>query len=75
METGIKVFNYIKSKGISQTFISEKSGIPVSKLNLSLHGKRRLTFSEYEKICWALGVSVDTFLEPRPPVSCPTDGN
>ena len=36
-------------------------------LNLALSGKRRLTFEEYEHICWALGVGVETFLEARPP--------
>lgn len=69
METGLKVRAYIRSKGISQVFLSEKSGIPISKLNLALNGKRRLTFSEYETICWVLGVNVDAFLEPKPPAS------
>lgn len=69
MQTGEKVKKYLESKGISQVFLSEKSGIPVPKLNLALNGKRKLTFSEYESICWALEVGVDTFLEPRPPVN------
>ena len=37
------------------------------KRQVALSGKRRLTFEEYEHICWALGVGVETFLEARPP--------
>ena len=68
MDVGMKIKTYLDSKGISQTFVSTKSGIPVVKLNLVLNGKRRLTLSEYETICWAIGVGVDTFLEAKPPV-------
>ena len=66
METGIKIKNYLEERGISQVFLSAKSRIPSPKLNLALNGKRKLTFDEYESICWALGVGVDTFLEPKP---------
>lgn len=66
METGMKIKSYLDERGISQVFLSEKSNIPAPKLNLALNGKRKLTFDEYEAICWALGVGVDTFLEPKP---------
>lgn len=68
MDTGIKIKRYIESKGISQAFLVSKCGIAAAKLNLALNGKRKLTFAEYENICWALGVGVDTFLEPKPPI-------
>lgn len=68
MEPGLKIMCYLKEHGISQIFLSEKSKIPAPKLNLALNGKRKLTFSEYETICWALGVEIGTFLEPRPPM-------
>lgn len=67
MSTGRKIKDYIDSKGISQSFVSKKSGIPLPKLNLSLNDNRRLTFDEYETICWVLGVGVEKFLEPKPP--------
>lgn len=67
MEPGLKIMQYLKDHGISQIFLSEKSHIPAPKLNLALNGKRKLTFAEYETICWALGVDVGTFLEPKPP--------
>ena len=66
METGMKIKAYLDERGISQIFLSAKSNIPAPKLNLALNGKRKLTFAEYESICWALGVGVDTFLEPKP---------
>lgn len=67
MNVGKRIFEYLKQNGISQTHISKESGIPLPKLNLALNGKRRLTFEEYEEICWVLGVSVDQFLSPRKP--------
>lgn len=67
MNTGIKIKAYLNSKGISQTFLSNKSGIQATKLNLALNGKRKLTLDEYETICWALEVDVGTFLEASPP--------
>lgn len=68
MDVGTKIKNYLAENGISQAFVSSKSGIPPAKLNLALNSKRKLSLSEYESICWVLGVGVDTFMEPRPPV-------
>lgn len=68
MDVGIKIKNYLEKRGISQAFVSSKSGIPPAKLNLSLNGKRKLSLSEYETICWVLEVAVDTFLEAKAPV-------
>ena len=67
MEVGVKIRHYMEKNGITQVHICRKTGITPSKLNLALTGKRRLTFEEYETICWALGVGVETFLEARPP--------
>ena len=67
MDVGMKIKRYLESKGVSQVFLSTKSGIPPAKLSLALCGKRRLSLTEYESICWALGVGVDTFIEPKPP--------
>lgn len=65
MEVGEKIKQYLLDNGISQAFISRKTGINAVKLNLSLNGERRLTFDEYEKICGALKVNTDKFLKPR----------
>ncbi|MBP3411934.1 MAG: helix-turn-helix transcriptional regulator [Oscillospiraceae bacterium] len=69
METGMKIKGYLDSKGISQAFLSSKCRIKPAALSLALNGKRKLTFTEYENICWALGLGVDAFLEPKPPTN------
>lgn len=67
MDVGIRIRDYLTSQGIKQTWLSENTGIPLPKLNLSLNGKRRITIEEYQIICFALKVDVGTFLEARPP--------
>lgn len=67
MGVGEKIKCYMDVHGISQAHLSRKTNIPAPKLNLALSGKRRLTFTEYEMICWALGVGVSEFLEAKPP--------
>lgn len=67
MEVGLKIKAYLEENGISQTYLSKKTGIGLPKLNLALNGNRRLTFPEYEMICWALSVNTDKFLRPRMP--------
>ncbi len=67
MEVGEKIKRYIEENGITQTYISKKTGIAKPKLNLALNGNRRFTFAEYEMICWVLDVNTDKFLQPRMP--------
>lgn len=67
MDVGAKIKRYIDKQGISQIELCQRTNIPPAKMNLSLNGKRRLTFSEYQNICWALGVGVEEFLSPMPP--------
>lgn len=55
----------IKEKGIKQTFIAEKSGVPgftTQKLSLSLTGRRNLQAYEFIAICRVIGVN---------PLECP----
>lgn len=65
MEVGLRIKNYLNEKGIKQQFVSDKTGIARAKLNLSLNGKRKLEFAEYELICGALSVNTDKFLTPK----------
>lgn len=53
---------YLNEKGISQTWLSQETKIPLPKLNLALNGKRKLTMDEFELIIIVLGVSSDTFI-------------
>lgn len=66
-QPGKSISQYLKENGISQAFLSRKTGIAPSKLSQSLKGNRKLTFSEYEMICGALNVNTDKFLKPRLP--------
>lgn len=67
MDVAAKIREYLEDKGITQSWLCGKTGIAPAKLNLVLNGRRRLTFAEYEMICWALEVDVGAFLEARPP--------
>lgn len=66
-QLGRAIAQYLKDSGISQIFLSKKTGISASKLSQSLNGKRRLTFNEYCLICGALSVNTDKFLKPKIP--------
>lgn len=65
MTVEAKIKNYLQENGIKQNWISEKTGVPAGKISLTLNGHRRLTFAEYELICGALDIPVDTFLQPK----------
>lgn len=67
MDVGKLIKDYLDENGISQIFISRKTGIDPVKLNLALNENRKLTFQEYELICGALKVDTNKFLKPRLP--------
>ena len=67
MNVGLKIKDYIVENGIKQSYLAKVTNISESKLNLTLNGKRRLKFEEYEVICWCLGVNTDKFVKPREP--------
>ena len=54
---------YLISKGITQTFISEKTGISITTLNAIMNGNRGLLAEEYFTICEVLEVPLDTFVK------------
>jgi Helix-turn-helix. len=67
METGVMVKEYLKENGITQIFLSRKTGIKPAKLNLALNGARRFSLDEYALVCGALKVNIDYFLTPKIP--------
>lgn len=67
MEVGLRIKEYLERNGISQAHIGREARIDLVKLNLGLNGNRRLTFDEYARICFVLGVNTDFFLKPRNP--------
>lgn len=54
---------YITSKGIKRSFVSEQTGIPESAISRMLNGNIRLTADAFVTICNAVGVSMDTIVE------------
>lgn len=61
------VKQYLEENGITQAFLSRKTGIDAIKLNLALNGNRRMTFDEYALICAVLKLDTNFFLKPRLP--------
>lgn len=68
MNTGVMIKEYIEENGITQAFLSRKTGMGNSKMNLVLNGNRKLTLDEYALICGVLKVNTDFFLKPKVPV-------
>ncbi len=64
---GNDIKGYLRKNGISQSFLSEKTGISSPKINMALNEKRQLTLEEYALICGALNLNTDFFLKPRLP--------
>jgi len=57
--------NLVESRGITYTFISEKTGIPVNSISRSFLGKRRFPADELILICNAIGVDLGDFSPHR----------
>lgn len=56
------IAEYLQANGITQTFVSEKSGITSNALNLALNGKRKLSADEYIRICDVLKLPYGYFV-------------
>lgn len=65
MINGLRIKKYIDDKGIKQTFLSEKSGIPPVTLNQILNDNRRLEVNEYAHICMSLNLPLDFFKDEK----------
>lgn len=67
MQPNLDIKRHLENNGITQAFLSRKTGVPAPKLNLALNGERKLTIQEYAIICGVLGVNTDFFVKPRLP--------
>ena len=65
MCVGQKIKAYLNDTGRTQAWLSNSTGIPAPRLNLTLTGKRKMTFDEYALICGALNVDTNKFIAPR----------
>ena len=63
MEIGIKIGQYLKDRGIKQSFLVEKTGMTASAVSDICTGSRKtIDCIEYFKICRALEVDMLTFM-------------
>lgn len=58
---GSDIKKYLEDNGIKQIFVSEKTGIPASILNMMLNDNRKIEANEYMRICDAIGVPLEQF--------------
>ena len=54
---------YIDSKGITQKFLVDKTGLSASQVSDILNRDRRIDAIEYYRICKALDVPYETFID------------
>lgn len=48
--------DYATEKGVKQTYISQKTGIPVDTISRIFNGKRKILADEFIQICSALEI-------------------
>ena len=63
---GKRIKDYLNSNGIKQTFVAEKAGITNPQMSEILNKGRIIDCMTYYKICKALNVPLETFLEGEP---------
>lgn len=60
---GAKIKRYLDDNGIKQTYLAQKLGLFDSTVSDMLSGKRNITAVEYYKICKAINVPMEKFVE------------
>lgn len=58
-----RIKKYLEENGIKQAFVAEKIGIGASQLNRVLNTGRKIDCVTYYKICRALNVPLEYFME------------
>lgn len=56
------IADYLEAKGITQKFISNKTGLSQNKISQIVNGTRKVTADELVLIAKALDVNADIFL-------------
>lgn len=59
---GARIRAYMKENGIKQTFVAKAAGLPDSTLSDICIRNRRIEITEYVRICRALNVPLETFV-------------
>lgn len=63
-ELGVRIWRFMRKKGMNQSSLSEASGVSKNVITRLLTGRRMTSFTNIERIATALDVSLDEF---RPP--------
>ena len=63
MEVGTRIKQYLTDNGIKQAFLVEKTGLSSDKVSAICKQNRKIDCVDYYKICKALKVPLETFLE------------
>ena len=58
-----KIKQHLEERGITQMWLSKKTGIPYKTINDILNGVIKVSAENLGKICTALNVSADIFLK------------
>ena len=60
---GLRIGKYLDDNGIKQSYLAEKVGIPQSQMSYICKKGKRIDSVLYYKICLALNVPFETFME------------
>ena len=60
---GERIKEYLSQNGIKQAFLCEKTGLPPARVSTLLNGGGRIDCITYYKICKALNLPFEFFLE------------
>ena len=60
---GVEIKKYLSERGIKQAFLAEKTGLTNSQISDICIHDRKVDCIEYYKICKALDLPLDYFLE------------
>lgn len=60
-EFGRRLYNSMRWRGVSQCELSQRTGIPQSRISEYISGKRAPTFKAVDRMAKAIGCSVDDF--------------
>lgn len=63
MEIHLQLREVRLSKGITQTYVSEKTGISNNKLSRFEKGQQKLYYDEFLKVCKVLEVNPNKFIK------------
>lgn len=56
------IAGYMRDHGIKQKYVCQKTGLSKYIISCAFHGKRKLSVEEYKKICEALNLPYEYFL-------------